>query len=200
MVSGLFDTYYDSFIPIFFNLNGDGFQSWCGTRANFYSLQYVPRMWWGEVDGGSNRNLWEGQILIRRDLPTDVTIGINASRSGADIAVDATICIEPDGTGRDMRIYLVQILDYYPASPTYSRNAFRQVKTEDVTIAAGACVDVQKSMTLKDADLAQLSDIGIVVWAQEPLSGGPAETFQTGYQFPFIMNDGFESGNLTAWD
>jgi hypothetical protein len=202
VVSGYFDTYSDDFIPIFYNLNGVGFQPWCGTRANFYSLQYVPRMWWGDEDGGSSSGPWEADILARRDVPTDVTIDIIAYRGGTDFDIRASVCVESGGIGKDMRIYVVQILDYYPSYPSYSRNAFRQVATEDVYVAAGACADVQKFMTLKAEDLAQSADIGVVVWAQDPLNSGPAEIFQTAYLFdtPGISADGFESGDLSAWD
>lgn len=202
MVSGYFDTYAEDFIPIFYNLNGTGYQPWCGTRANFYSLAYVPRMWWGDEDGGGSSAAWEADILARRDVLTDVTIDIEAFRGGDQLDVRATVCIESGGVAKDMRIYVAQILDHFPAAPVYSRNAFRQVQTQDVSLSAEACIDIQKVMTLKADDLSRLEDIGIVIWAQAPLTGGPAEIYQTSYLFDpaGVFADDFESGDLSAWD
>lgn len=159
-------------------------------------------MWWGDEDGGSSSGAWNGDILARLGDSTDVTIDVEAFRGGLDLDVRSNICIEPTGTGRSMRVYFVQVLDHFPASPSYSRNAFRQVFTQDVTIAAGACVEVEKLMALKDADALQPEDIGIVVFAQEPLSGGPAEIYQTAFLFdpPGIKADGFENGDISAWE
>lgn len=162
-------------------------------------------MWWeGYEYGGSSSSTgsWESDILAHRAVPTDVTIDIKAFRGGADLDIRAEVCVEPGGAGKDLRIYVVQILDHYLAVPIYHRNAFRQVKTEDVTIAAGACVDVRKTMALKDTDLLQIPDIGIVVWAQEPFDVWPAEVFQAAYVFdpPGITADGFESSDVSAWD
>ena len=55
-------------------------------------------------------------------------------------------------------------------------------------------------MTIKDLDLGRIEDVGIVVWAQDPLDSGPAAIFQTDAWFPVVMMDGFESGDLGAWN
>lgn len=200
MVSSLLDTYPDDFIAIFYQFSNAAYQPWCSTRANFYNLQYVPRMWWGDEDGGSSSGAWEADILARRDVPTDVTMGIEGFRDGAELDVRATVCVEFGGTSRNMRVYVAQILDHHLITIDYHRNAFRQVAIEDVWVEANSCVDVQASMILKAEDLAQLSDIGVVVWAQAPKSSGPAEIFQAAYIFLVIMTDGFESGDLSGWD
>ena len=202
MVSDLLDSYPDDFIAVFYQFNNSANQPWCSTRAIFYGLQYVPRMWWGDEDGGSTSSAWENDILSRRDVPTDVTIDLNVFRGGLDLDVYSTICIEAGGTGKTMRIFTAQILDHHLSSISYHRNAFRQVAIEDVTVAAGACVDLHASMGLKDGDVAQATDIGVVIWAQEPATDGPAETYQAAYIMnpPGIKGDGFESGDTTAWD
>ena len=201
MVSGLFDSHSESFIPIFYHNNGAAEQPWCDARADYYGSAGTPNLWLdGSVDAGAGYDDWQGDLFAQEAVPTDVTIDVDVVLSGADFDVDVTVCVEADGAEKDMRIFLVQVLDHYPAPEPYYRNAFRQVITEDVTIGAGACASVQKSRSLKGIDMVQLDDIGIVVWAQEPLSSGPAEIFQAAYVFPFIMTDGFETGDVMAWD
>ena len=201
MVSGLFGNHAEKFIPVFYHKNGDAWQPWCVARADFFGSSSTPNLWLdGSVDAGADYDNWQDDLLAQAAVPTDVTIDVDVVLAGFDFDVDVTICIEADGIGKDMRIYVVQVLDHYPAPETYYRNAFRQVITEDVTIGGGACVVVQKLRSLKATDVAQLQDVGIVAWAQEPVSSGPAEIFQAAYVFPFIMTDGFESGDVMAWD
>ena len=200
----MFDNNPQTFVPIFYHLNGSANQQWGYTRAKFFALEYTPYLWLdGSNDAGYTYNSWVNDLGIQEIVPTDVTIDINAFRGGADLDVRATVCIEPGGVGKDLRIYVLQVLDHYgSAASWYYRNAFRQVATVDVNVAAGACVDIQKSMILKDVDMLQLQDLGVVVWAQEPLATAPADTFQTAYVFdpPGISADGFENGDISGWE
>ena len=199
----MFNDNQQTFFPVYYHLNGDAYQSWCNTRAGFYSLTASPYLWLdGSYDAGSTYAEWANDLVIEELAPTDVTISINAFRDGGHLDIRASVCIETGGTGKDMRIYFVQVLDHYPDDETYYRNAFRQVTTTDINVAANGCVDVSASMSLKADDLAKLEDVGILVWAQEPLNSGPADTYQASFVFnpPGIMADGFESGDVTAWD
>ncbi len=200
----MFDNNQQTFVPIYYHLTGGAYQTWCGTRANFFTLQFTPYLWLdGSYDAGFTYDQWINDLAIQELAPTDVTIGVNAFRGGLGLDVRATICVEPGGVGKDMRIYVVQVLDHWGSDTSwYYRNAFRQVVIEDVTVAAGACVDLHASMSVKDGDVAQAADIGVVVWAQEPATSGPAETYQAAFVMdpPGISTDGFENGDLSGWN
>lgn len=203
MVSDLFDNNPQTFIPIYYHLNGVPNQPWCFTRANFYTLQYTPYLWLdGSYDAGYTYTQWNSDFATHSAVSTDVSIAVESFRAGDRLDTRASVCIDAAGTGKDLRLYFVQVLDHYPVSPTYYRNAFRQVSTEDVTVAAGACVDAGATMTLKTEDMAQTADIGIVVWAQEQLASAPAEIYQATAVFdtPGMFVDGFETSDTSNWE
>lgn len=167
---------------------------------SFYGA-YAPNLWFdGSVNGGWSYDDWPDDLSARENVSTEVTLDISAVLEGSEFDVSVTVCVETGGAEKDLRVYFVQVLDHFPETEPYYRNTFRQVSTEDLVIAAGACVGAQKSMTLKDTDLAKLSDVGIVVWVQEPLDVAPAEVFQAAHLFPFVMIDGFENGDVSGWD
>jgi hypothetical protein len=130
--------------------------------------------------------------------------------SGVELAADtfeftAEVCVEAGGAGKAMRVYMVQALDKYPTTPTHSRNTFQQAATtEDVTVAAGACVEVVRTFTFGALSMATPEEIRVMAWAQAPLGGIPAEVHQAAQlAWPFVeaamFADGFESGDLSAW-
>ncbi|MEN8162511.1 MAG: hypothetical protein ABFS37_00140 [Acidobacteriota bacterium] len=179
MVNDLFEAYGDNFIPIFCHLGGEAGSGGASSRANFYELRYTPYLWLNGVDdAGYDYSQWERDLAAHQGQETDVTIDILTKTEGPLLRVSATVCIEDGGVGRDMRIYIAQVLDNFPESPTYYRNALRQVQNEVVTVEAGQCVEVPGIMVLPDLDLGRPEDYGVVVWAQEPLANAPAEVFQ----------------------
>ena len=198
------DTYSDTFVPIYYHFNGGGYRAWVITRSDFYipGTFYVPHMFMDGYDEGTNYNLWNSDYLARQPVTTDVTIDVEASLFGITLDATGTVCVEAGGTAKTMRVYMVQVLDHYPPTPTYYRNCFRLVHIEDVTVDAGACVDVEHTFTLTTIDTATPEDIGVVVWAQQPLDAGPAEVYQAGKLFSptlILYRSDFESGELTDW-
>ena len=91
----------------------------------------------------------------RRDVPTDVTIELSGEHStGQTYSVSAEVAIEPgDGDPRTMRVYMVQVLDYWPAYGGYHRNGFKQAAaTEDITLSPGESQVVERDLTF-DTDM-----------------------------------------------
>ena len=129
MVSALIDANPERFALVEYHLNPDGYDTpWGLERGNgFYGLaSLVPVMF---MDGA-----WEvvpddfDYILQQRlSTPTDVTISLTGSEvQGPEWEISATVCVEPGGSGKQMRIYTVQLLDHFPADPDHFRNTFRQ--------------------------------------------------------------------------
>ncbi len=208
MVNTLLNTYPDTFVPVFYHFNGDGWQSWVNTRRYFYvpsgTTFYVPHMYMDGFDRGTSYTQWTNNYLTRQPVTTDVTVDVGAELFGVSLDAAATVCVEPGGIGKDLRVYMVQVLDHYPypTSYTYYRNCFRQVYTEDVHVDPDTCVDVAHTFTVTAVDTATPENIGVVVWAQEPLAAGPAEVYQAGtLSSPTLVlfRSDFETGDTTGW-
>jgi len=199
-------TDYPSFVVVEYHWNDAYATAWGNARADFYDAYALP---WFAYDGLFDAwpiDNYEPALQQRLAVPTDVTLEL----SGVELTGDtweftAEVCVETGGAGKAMRIYMVQALDKYPASPTYSRNTFRQAATtEDVTVATGACTEVVRTFTFDASSMSQPEDIVVMAWAQEPLPGIPAEVHQAAQlAWPFVeaamFADGFESGDLSAW-
>ncbi len=188
VVNDLFELNGDSFIPIFYHLGGEAGSGLASSRANFYQLQYTPYMWFnGSDDAGFDYDNWGEDLAAHQQQETDVTIKVSAVAEGPLVRGSAEVCIEDGGVSRDMRIYFAQVLDNFPDSPTYYRYAGRQAVSQDVTVEAGQCLDVDVMMVMPSLDQGRPEDFVMVVWAQEPLPTAPAEIFQIatgGLRFP----------------
>jgi len=186
-------------------MGGAAYQDFCGTRHAWYGSHATPNLWFdGSVDGENDSADWEDDYLAQQPIATGTTISLQAFRDGAVLDIHASVCRESGERSDDLRIYFVQVLDHFPADQDYYRFAFRQVFSEDIVLPAGSCVDLSKSMSVKSTDLDQAEDIGVIVWAEAALDEGPAKIEQSAWILnpPAIVihQDGFESGNLNAWD
>ena len=186
------DAYPDTFAFIQIH-HGDAYAtSWGNSRASFYGLAVYPSSWFDGVtqrEGAKSYAVYEFDYNNRRAVSTDVTIDLTGQLfSGTTYEIVATVCIEPDGTGKTMRFQLVEVLDYWPEGDTHApRNTFRQAATtQDITLAPGECQEVVKPFTFDATSWARQANIKIVAWAQEPHDVGPAEVHQAAISaYPF---------------
>ncbi len=186
----MLDNYPDDFYLVQIHASGSYYISWGGSRMNFYGVTGTPWAWFDGVlenyggygDTTLDYNRYHASYNTRKAVPTDVTIEQVANETGAwEWDVRATVCVEPTGTGKTMRIYMVEVLDNWPSWPTYSRNTLRQAKaTTDVTVAAGECAEVVRHFVFYAPEQGAPDDIKIIAWAQAPLSSAPAEVYQAG--------------------
>jgi hypothetical protein len=203
------DEFPDSIVAVMYHFNyGSYTHPYAAIRDNFYNVTYTP---WMQIDG-----LQEGwplpyrsKVLNRMAVPTDVTIDLSAVHVG-DRTFDftANVCLEAGGVDKTVRVYMLQLLDHYPPTRWYYRNAVQQHIDPDVDVAltAGNCELVTHQIVF-DETLSWLNkwDTRVVVWAQEPLAFGPAEVYQAKQidypyieQTPLYGND-FETGDFTGW-
>ena len=109
----------------------------------------------------------------RQAVATDVTIQLTGRLLSTPTGeFKAKVGIEAGGTGKTLRIYFAQVLDHYPASPTYSRYCFIQAATalgsEDiVNVSPGTYQTVIGNFTLSGASLSDPNNVKIVAWAQD---------------------------------
>jgi len=208
VVSTLIDT-YPNFVVVEYHVSDPPYSlPWGESRGVFYNIwgDGIP---WFAYDGLFDAwpiDMYEPNLQTRLAVATDVVLTLSAIEQSADTwQVTAEVCVEASGVEKDMRIYMVQALDKWPSPPSYSRNTFQQAATtEDVTVAAGACVDVVRTFTFDATSMAHQEDIRIAAWAQDPLGGIPAPVHQAAIiEWPFaeppFFADGFESGDTSAW-
>lgn len=158
------------------------------------------------LEDGWPISTFESKFLARQAIDTDVTISFTASQQrGPTFDVVTTVCVEPGGVGKNMRIHVVQSLDTYPASRSYNRHTVMQgLSGIDVFVAEGSCEIVNHSITFDPVSWGLFDQMQLTVWAQEPLPSDPAEVYQAKQlRWPFIegylFSDGFEDGTTNAW-
>jgi hypothetical protein len=193
------DNYPDTFAFVQIHMGSDGYDTaWGNARRAFYTdVTGWPTTFFDSTvkhAGSHTYPIYQSEFLSRQTIPTDVTIAQTGDLvSGQTYSVQAEVCIEAGGTGKTMRIYMVQVLDYWPltsdtpSGASYSRNGFKQAAyaygTEpDITLAPGECQTIVEEFTFDARSWASQEDIKIIVWAQEPQSSSPpsdrAEVFQ----------------------
>ena len=179
----MINNYPDTFVCASVHIGSDGYHTpWGDARASFYGVSGIPNFQLDGLQDGWPIGTYETKFLARQAIPTDVTIEMGGTQvSGPTFEITVNVCLEPTGTGKTMRIYIAQVLDHYPAAPTYYRNCFRQAAaTEDITLAPGECAMVTREFTFDAYDWDHQEDIKILAWAQEPAASGPAEVYQAG--------------------
>lgn len=184
--------YPDTFAFVQIHLGDSYATSWGNSRASFYTIQYTPESWFdGTIHrvGAYDYSVYQNDYLTRRNTPTDVTIAL----SGVPVVdqtfqITATVCIEPDGTTKTMKLYMVEVLDNWPTSPSYLRNTLRQAaSTETIVVHPDQCETVVRNFTFDATSWAFRNNIKIIAWAQYPSSSGPAEVYQAAImQWPFF--------------
>ncbi len=88
---------------------------------------------------------------------------------------------------------MVQVLDHWPVSPSYSRNGFKQVaETQDFSLQAGQCYEVTRPFTFDMESWDDQENIKIIAWAQEAVHdaiGRDASIHQTAVMsWPFPVS------------
>ncbi|MBU0717891.1 MAG: hypothetical protein KJ749_06540 [Planctomycetes bacterium] len=183
------DVYPDSFAFVQYHWNDEYAAPWSDDRWDFYGAESTPTAIFDGVDevAGAVSDTAQQYTIYRvnhflpqRAVPTDVTIELSGEQiAGETYSVSAEVGIEVGGTGKTMRIFMVQVLDDWPDSPSYSRNTFKQAApTQDITLAPGESQVVEHTFTFDTDSWAKYTNIKIVAWAQAPVESGPVETYQ----------------------
>lgn len=176
-------------VQIHTNDTAYGIPQW-SARTSFYGVTGTPT---AVFDGAiwvvgtatnvqTQFNTYMNRYNQRRAVPTDVTITSTGTEViGQTYTVTARICIEPDGVGKTMRIYMAQVLDRFGCS--YCRYTFMQAATtQDVTLSPGGCAVVSRTFTFNSTSWNAKQNIKIIIWAQEPQSSGPQSNPADVYQ------------------
>lgn len=198
--------------------NYDDYQTnWGEAREVFYFPQGYPTLWVDGVqrlvgawtDDQQTYNAYVAMYLQARAVPTDVVVEIGADPIGSD-AYELTVRVRRDaGTGdvQGMRIHLVNVMDWYPASEDGRyRNCLIDPEFDaiDVALAPGAWTYITVPWTPSAVQLATVADAGVAVWAQTIASGPPAQVLNAAaLRWPFAplpVGDVDCSGSVDFFD
>ncbi len=167
---------------------GDGYTTtWGNQRDTFYNVTGTPTAWFDGITslvGASSYSqalsAYTAKYNQRRSVATNVSITMTAvQQSSSTYTIRARVCVEP-GLTRNLRLYTAAVLDNYPIPPSYSRWCFRQAASvQDVTLAAGQCYLLTRTITFDSTSWNQPQNIRVVVWAQAPNASGPAEAYNS---------------------
>ena len=158
---------------------------WGEDRWAFYGVEFTPTAVFDGIDSvvGAVSNSDQQYTIYRlnhflpqRAVPTDVTIELSVTDLGGQTyRVSAEVGIEPGGTAKTMRLYMVQVLDHWPDTQPYHRNGFKQAApTSDITLAPGESQVIEEDFVFDAESWASQEDIKFVVWAQAPVDAAPA--------------------------
>jgi hypothetical protein len=183
----MLDDYPDTFTVVQIHINDAYSTPWGNARAGFYGVSGTPIAWFGGVlqcvgaytNVTQQYNWYLQQYNTRRGISTDVVIDMTATGAGV-VQVDTTVSRET-GTGGDltMRVYIVKVLDYWPATGGYHRNGFREAAASvDITLAPGESQLIQRTFVLDQIDEQNLDNVKFIAWAQVPSASAPASVYQ----------------------
>ncbi len=183
------DNYEDTFAFVQYHLFDGSDDPWSDQRWMDYGNPETPTAIFSAIDmvrgavedvDNQYRIYRTNHLLPQRGLPTDVTIDLSVSEvSPSKYGVSATVGIEAGGTDKTLRIFIVHVLDYWPADPSYQRNGFKGAgPTTDINLVAGTTQLVEGEIVLDADQLADLENVKVIVWAQVMTSDGPSEVLQ----------------------
>ncbi len=177
-MSNLITLYPDTFAVIEHHLSDFYNTPWGDERAAFYDLEYVPFFSYDGSGDVGPVSTYMNHFITRQAIPTPVTLQVGATHMfGLTYRIALRACLEPAADPLDLDLYAVMVEDWYPASPTYSRNTFRTATTTStISLAPGGCHTEARSITL-DASW-NPSHLGLIAWVQHPAIAAPAEVYQ----------------------
>lgn len=201
------DVYADSFAFVQYHHGDSDALPWGEDRWAYYEAEFTPLAIFDGTDlvVGAVHDVDQQYTIYRanhflpgRAVPTDVTIELSAEDLGGQTyRVSAQVGIEPGGTAKTLRIFMVQVLDHWPPSKPYHRNGFKQAApTQDITLAPGESQVVEHEFTFDADSWAAQDDIKIVAWAQAPSESGPVAMYQAATRlWPLISLPDDEDGD-----
>ncbi|MEW6199108.1 MAG: hypothetical protein AB1601_10665 [Planctomycetota bacterium] len=198
----MMSNYPNDFIPLEVHI-GDSYEtSWGSNRNTFYAITGTPTVWFdgvtSVVGAGSAQSAfqnYQAAYLARKAVPTDVLVEMTACKIAANVVrTKIKVSVEPGGTAKSIRLQIVQLLDHWPASPTYSRNTVMQgtVWPIYITLNPGESREVPANFTLDSNSMAQPADVKFVAFAQLRKSNAPADIYNAawlGGPFDFRRGD-----------
>jgi thiol-disulfide isomerase/thioredoxin len=158
---------------------------WGTDRFNSYpNHPGIPDAWF---DGtlqhlGADAQVYDVYLDLfnqRQAVPTDVTIEIGGEQTDDQtFTFQVRVCLAPGGAPKPVRVYLVHALDHHPAGDHYRNCLIAATPTEDLSLEAGQCQVIERTLTFDSTSWTHQPDIRMVAWAQLPGDTGVREVYQ----------------------
>jgi hypothetical protein len=163
---------------------------WGDARAGFYGVPGYPTVWFDGVDQrvgttgsvSADYNAFVNMLNARLSDATDVTVDVDVTLLGSNrFEVEATVGIDAGGSGKTMRVNIVQVLDDTPAGSHYLNCLMQAMNHQTVTLAPGESTVVSHTFTLTGLSVNSPEDVRFIAFAQQNVSSGPAEIHNGGW-------------------
>jgi hypothetical protein len=191
----LLDTYPTTVAAMQVHIGDSYATSWGSSRDTFYGVTGTPTAWFDGVIqqvGGVSGMTYTGQYNQRHNIPSDITMLVGADEVDPPTTpptynVQISMTLNTGVAARPVRVWATQVLDYYPTSPSYSRNCLRNATTSsDITLNPGETVIIEKTLQIDAISAATPNNMSIFAWAQAPNGSAPAEVYQAAMMnYPF---------------
>jgi hypothetical protein len=181
------EDYPDSLVALQPHVGDNWANNWTWARWNFYDGYYVPRV---QVDGlivfigsgeGSYANM-KNAMDSRLAIPTDVTIELYGDLvEDQTYLITAVLNLEEGASRQQVRLHLVDCIWNWPYNTDgrYNNGVKQGFDLGYHTLTPGEEYVIQEEVTFDDESWQHQEDIRIALFAQEPLSSGPAEIYQS---------------------
>jgi len=159
-------------------VSGFGDSNFRSARASLYGVSGTPTVWFdgslSVVGAGSTSSAYTNYMTAynsRMATATDVSILLGGTQvEGQTYQITAQVCIDAGGTAKTLRVYMVQVLDYWPGTAHTPRYGFVQSATvhaspDIVAVSPGGCASVTHNFTFTGDSWTNQEDIKIVAWA-----------------------------------
>ena len=205
-LSLLLDVYPDSLTFVQYHANDMYMTPWEAERFAYYDGLYTPNAVFDGTDRtvGAVDNVLRQYAIYRTThflpelaTPTDVTLTLQATYlGGQSYRASAEVGLDPDGTAKNLRVFILQLLDHWPPDHDYYRNAFKQAApTHDISLAPGQSQIIEEDFTFDADSWANPQNIKLVAWAQTP-GNFPAHIYQSATRvWPLVTYPGDEDGD-----
>ncbi len=183
-------------------------------RWNLYTGYYIPHSVHDGIYDAWPYTTYEAKFISQQSVTTDVTIDMTVWGANDTWNARTTVCVEPSGDGKTLKVWVVQALDNWGASYLDRNGAKAGNSGIDIILAPGECTTVDEVFVLDSDSLAAPNDVKFFAWAQDPVfvldpdptipNGGYswAEVYQGAKALaPFegVFVDGFETGDESNW-
>lgn len=194
--------YPADFVPMQIHIGDTYATSWGNSRQSLYGVTATPTVWFdgvtSVVGAGSTQAAYQQYLAVyqaRKAVASDVLVEMSIYKIESNVCrVKVKVTVEPGGTPKSLRLQIVQLLDNWPASPTYSRNTVKQGTVWPIylTMVPGETREIPANFTLDTQSMAQPNDVKFVAFVQDRKTSPPAEIFNAawlGGPFDFRRGD-----------
>jgi hypothetical protein len=188
----------DTFVSVQYHTSGSANFPWVNTRWNYYyqTDDGTPLVWFdgmvkrlGSYDNDSQMYTWYTEAYnTRMAVATDISIALTGVQTGTNTyEIGITVAQDGDIGPRNLILHVLQVLDNYPSSTDHRyRNCARQHQELQISTVPGESDTYTMSFTLAATDVANITNVKIVAFAQRIGTNPKAIMNAAVMPYPFV--------------